>query len=172
MPLPGTSLSEGERKKRWLKLPRNARIAIRRMHNEWGHRPKSVLKEILKAGKAPKEYIDAADDLRCDACEVTAHNPPTAKSAPPKPYLFNYEVGVDVLDLHDYEGKSHLMLNIVDQGTNFQIVWYLCPGAGVPSSRLCAQSFMQAWVSWAGWPQNAVTDRGLHNRGVHTRYIY
>ena len=85
--------------------------------------------------------------------------------------MFNHEVGVDVLDLHDYEGKSHLFLNIVDQGTNFQIVWYLCPGAGVPSSRLCAQAFMQAWVSWAGWPKNVVTDRGLHNRGLFSKLL-
>ena len=83
------------------------------------------------------------------------------KSAPPKPYVFNHEVGVDVLDLHDADGDSHLFLNIVGQGTNFQIVWYLCPGAGVPSSRLCLQAFMQAWVSWAGWPTSIVTDKGI-----------
>ena len=94
-------------------------MAIRRLHNEWGHKPKSVIKAILKASKAPKEYIDAVGDLRCDACEVTAHNPQTRKSAPPKPYVFNHEVGVDVLDLHDYQGNGHLFLNIVDQGTSF-----------------------------------------------------
>ena len=43
---------EAERKRKWLKLPRNARIAIRRLHNEWGHKPKGVLKAILKASNA------------------------------------------------------------------------------------------------------------------------
>ena len=85
LPLPGTPISEADRKREWLKLPRNARLATRRMHNEWGHKPKSVLKAILKASKAPKEYIDAVDDLRCEACEITSTNPQTKKSAPPKP---------------------------------------------------------------------------------------
>ena len=127
LPLPGMPVGELERKRKWFKLPRNARLAIRRMHNEWGHKPKSVLKAILKAAKAPKEYVDAVDHLRCEACDATATNPQTKRTAPPKPYVFNHEVGVDVLDLHDADGNSHLFLNIVDQGTNFQIVWYLCP---------------------------------------------
>ena len=85
--------------------------------------------------------------------------------------MFNHEVGVDVLDLHDFEGKRHLYLNIVCQRTSFQIVWYLCPGSGAPSSRLSAQAFMQAWVSWAGWPKHIVTDRGLHNRGLFAKAL-
>ena len=138
-------------------------MAIRKLHNEWGHKPKGVLKAILKASKAPKEYVDAVDKLRCDSCEVTARNPHTSKSAAPKPYIFNLEVGIDVLELHDFEGKNHLLLNIICQGTNFQIVWHLAQADGVPSSRLCAQAFLLGWVSWAGWPKNVVTDRGLHN---------
>ena len=144
LPLPGMPIGEANRKRKWLKLPRNARLAIRRMHNEWGHKPKSVVKAILKAAQAPKEYVDAVDNLRCEACDATAPNPQTKKSAPPKPYVFNHDVGVDLLDLHDADGNSHLFLNIVCQGTNFQIVWYLCPRAGVASSRLCVQAFMQA----------------------------
>ena len=165
LPLPGQPRDEVERKRKWLKLPRRARAAIRKMHREWGHASKSVLKNILKIAKAPKEYIDAADHLRCEQCELTKRNPQTAKSAPPKPYVFNHEVGIDVLDLHDYEGNCHLFLNIVDQGTNFQTVVHLLQGTGVPPSKVCADAFMLHWVSWAGWPKHVVVDRGLHNRG-------
>ena len=51
LPLPGSPIGEQERRKKWLKLPRNSRIAIRKLHNEWGHKPKGVLKAILKASK-------------------------------------------------------------------------------------------------------------------------
>ena len=85
--------------------------------------------------------------------------------------MFSHEVGVDVLELHDYDGKGYLLLSIVDQGTNFQIVWLLCQGSGVPSSRLCAQAFLEGWVSWAGWPKHVVTDRGLRNRGLVAKML-
>ena len=36
LPLPGMPVDEGERKRRWLKLPRNAGLAIRGMRSKWG----------------------------------------------------------------------------------------------------------------------------------------
>ena len=39
IPLPGTPQSESDRKARWLKLPRNARVAIRKLHHEFGYKP-------------------------------------------------------------------------------------------------------------------------------------
>ena len=95
----------------------------------------------------------------------------TKKVGPPKPYVFNHEVGVDVLELHDADEKCHLFLNIVDQGTNFQIVVHLLEGEGTPKSSHCAKAFMSAWVSWAGWPKNVVVDRGLHNRGAFAKLL-
>ena len=74
---------------------------------------------------------------------------------------------------YDYSGDPHLFLNMVCQGTFFQIVWHLAQAAGVPSSRLCTQAFLQGWVSWAGRPKLVGSDRGLHNRGVffHARLV-
>jgi len=91
------------------------------MHREWGHMPKTVLKQILKTSKAPPEFVEAVENMRCDPCIISAKPAQTSKVGPPKPYVFNHEVGVDVFDLHDCEGKSHLFLKILDQGTNFQI---------------------------------------------------
>ena len=64
-----------------------------------------------------------------------------------------------------------MFLNIVDQGTNFQVVVHLLQGTGVPSSKVCADAFMLHWVSWAGWPKEVVVDRGLHNRGRFARML-
>ena len=62
-------------------------------------------------------------------------------------------------------------LNIVCQGTDFQMVVFLKKGHGTPSSKLCAEKFMTHWVSWAGWPTEVKVDRGLHNRGYFARML-
>ena len=172
IPVPGVPNDERERRKAWLNLPKKARVAIRRMHEEWGHMPVQVMIQILKLAKSPKEYIDAAMKLKCKACDMTKPNPIRSKaSAPHLNYAFNHTLGIDVFDLHDYDGVCWLFLNIVCMGTDFQIVCFLCKGPGSPSSKLCGHTFMMQWVSWAGWPKQVVVDRGTHNRGYFSRML-
>jgi len=141
------------------------------MHSEWGHLPNKALKTILKMSKSSKELLDAVDHPRCEHCVISAKLTQTAKVGPPKPYIFNHEVGIDVVDIHDVQGNPFQFLNIVCQGTNFQIFVYLREGIGVPKSQLCVEAFQLAWTSWAGWPRHVVTDRGLHNRGKFSRKL-
>ena len=55
MPLPGRTVEEADRKRKWLVLPRPARAATQRMHNNFGHKLKGPLIELLKASNAPQE---------------------------------------------------------------------------------------------------------------------
>ena len=84
IPLPGNPRNEAARKQAWLKLPRRARIAIRRLHRNFRHIPKNALIQMLRAAKCPKEYIEAAKMHRCDVCEQTKPNQPTHKVARPE----------------------------------------------------------------------------------------
>ena len=59
------------------------------------------------------EVIKAVDHLRCEHCVAEANPTQTTKVGPPKPYVFNHEVGVDVLEMHDVNEKCNLFLNIV-----------------------------------------------------------
>ena len=80
IPLPGVPENERERLKAWLALPKKARVAIRRMHQEWGpHMPNSAMIEILKLATAPKEYIKAAQTFRCKSCDITCNPKQTSK---------------------------------------------------------------------------------------------
>ena len=98
MPLPGRTESEAERKKKWLAIPRPARAAIRRMHNQFVHKLNEPLFEILKASNAPAEYLEAAKYLRCADCDRKKILPTqTTKVSMPPPYEFNHTLGVDVL---------------------------------------------------------------------------
>ena len=113
IPLPGNPQSEQQRKKVWLNLPRRARIAIRRLHRNFKHLPKTALVQMLRAAKVPKDYIDAAKSHRCDVCEATKPPRRTNKVSRPKPYVFNYEVGIDVLEVKDSTGIFLDILNVV-----------------------------------------------------------
>ena len=101
IPLPGSTVNEKERQKNWLKLPRKGRAAVRRMHATFGHCPKGPFLEILKASRAPSEYIEAAKHMRCNSCEYTDALPKRSnKVSLPRPYIFNHTVGIDINFTH------------------------------------------------------------------------
>jgi hypothetical protein len=135
MPLPGIPKDEADRKKMWLKLPRAARAAIRRLHNMFGHKPKEPLIELMKAARCPEDYIKAARFFRCPDCDRTKHLPyQTSKASLPPPYEFNHSIGIDINYLADADGETHMFFNIVDLGTGFQLEILLRQGHGTPSS--------------------------------------
>ena len=65
MPLPDHPESEKERRASWLRLPRRARVAIRRLHRNLRHLPKEALVQMLRAARAPQDFSDAAKTFRC-----------------------------------------------------------------------------------------------------------
>ena len=168
IPLPGNPQGEQARKKIWLSLPRRARITIRRLHRNFKHLPRNALVQMLRAAKAPKDFIEAAKSHRCDVCEATRPPVRTNKVARPKPYIFNHEIGVDVLEVKDAAGTFYDLLNVVDYGTTFQQAFIVREGStnGVPSSSSCLDAFVRGWSRPFGWPKFLAADRGMHNRGV------
>ena len=64
-----------------------------------------------------------------------------------------------------------MLMNMVDIGTSLQIEAVLRLGHGTPSSLQCLGAFMQYWVSWAGYPDELVADRGLNNRGTFVKEL-
>ena len=171
IPLPGNPVSEQKRKAIWLSLPRRARIAIRRLHRNFRHLPKNALVQMLRASKVPKSFIDAAKAHRCDVCDSTKPPPRLNKTSRPKPYIFNHEVGVDVLEIKDAAGTFYDILNVVDYGTTFEQAFIVRAGEnhGVPSSKSCLDAFVKGWTRPFGWPKFVAADRGTHNRGVFSQ---
>ena len=105
---------------------------------------------MLRASKADKTYIEAAKTYRCDTCEQTKRKPRTHKVSMPKPYEFNHEVGMDVVDIKDAAGKHFDILNAVDYGTTFQQAWIVRESDihGSPSSSSCLK--LSSMVGRAG----------------------
>ena len=65
--LPGLLLEESERRAKWRAVPQRIRVAIRRLHRQFGHCPKKVLINLLRTAKIDKAYVDAARFHRCQA---------------------------------------------------------------------------------------------------------
>ena len=81
-------------------------------------------------------------------------------------YTFGEEVGLDIFEIKDAAGDRYQVLHCVCSGTTFQVASALGRSAGVPSSRLCLDTFLKMWTTWAGIPKFLVVDRGTHNRGA------
>ena len=115
-------VDEAERKRAWIALPLRVRTAIRRMHRQFGHPSSTVLVQILRAARAPPEYIHACRHVRCDASEDNKPKYQSTKVALPKDNFFGWNLGIDVLDIKDVADEPSLCLNILDLGTTFQQV--------------------------------------------------
>ena len=148
IPLPGNPQTERQWKTKLLALPRRAQIAIRRLHRNFRHMPNNALVQVLQAAHAPKDYIDAAKLHRCTACEEVKPIPNTHKAAPPKPYEFNPELGLDVFEIKDANGTTLDILNCVICGTTFEqgLIVQEAQTNGDPSSFSCLRKFAQGWV--------------------------
>ena len=148
-------------------------MALRRLHRNFKHLPKNAMIQMLRASRAPKIYIDAARAYRCSTCEATKPKPPTHKVSAPKPYGFNLEVGIDVIDVKDAAGTFFDILNCVDYGTTFQQAFIVREANvhGTPSSSKCLDAFTKGWARPFGWPESVAVDRGTHNRGVFNRTL-
>ena len=169
IPLPNLPKNEHERRGQWLKLPRATRIAVRKLHRQFGHIPNRVLIQILRASNAKADFIQAARTLRCEGCDAVHPKPQTQKVALPRSLSFNDSVGVDIFEVKDANGERYSVFSMVDQGTCFHQATVVKVGGSQATSRECLKIFQSSWMSWAGPPREVVSDRGLHNRGEFSK---
>ena len=165
MSFPGVPDTEQARRKAWLKIPRVARAAIRRLHVALGHQPKAVMLQILKGRKSAAELIEGCKAFKCPDCSEIENSSKVAKTKAPSMYSFNHEVVCDVWFIHDMDRTPFGILSFTCNGTAFQVSVIVMEGTGVPNSGKCFEKFESRWASWAGFPHIFTTDRGLHNRG-------
>ena len=171
IPLPNLPKDERERREQWLQLPRATRIAVRRLHRQFGHVPNRVLVQILRASGAKPDYIKAARTLRCEGCDSVQPKPQTQKVTLPRSLSFNDAVGVDIFEVKDANGERYSVFSMVDQGTCFHQATVVKVGGSQATSRECLKAFQSSWMSWAGPPREVVSDRGLHNRGEFSKEL-
>ena len=162
----GDPENEKVRRQQWLRLKREERIGIRRLHVMTSHATKPQLQRMLRHANAPAEVVKGVKYFRCSACEskMEEARPPITKV--PNPYTFNHIVGLDAFELKDCSEARYHVLHCVCHGSTFQVAEVLGEAKGVPPSHLCLQAFLRMWVNWAGVPDRITVDRGTHNKGI------
>ena len=108
-------IKEAERRAGWRSLPQKVRIAIRRLHRQFGHVPQKVLLNLLRSARVSKQYIDAVKYFRCVECEESAPRRTGHKTSLPNRYEFNYALGVDVLEILDADGTKAQIQSVLDE---------------------------------------------------------
>ena len=86
--IPNLPITEAARRAGWRKLRQKVRIAMRRLHKQFGHVPQKVLLNLLRSARVSKEYIDAVKYFRCIECEETAPRRTDHKTSMPNRYEF------------------------------------------------------------------------------------
>ena len=88
---------------------------------------------VPKGADADKVIVDAVAHFRCDSCESIA---PPGKVSPvkaPSNFMFNYEVLLDLFDVHDDNRNVSVFLNIICNGTTYQVACHVREGNGLPT---------------------------------------
>ena len=155
-----------QRREAWLKLPREARGSLKRLHVMIGHKPKAVMVQILRGAEAVSSLIEGTKLFRCEVCDSNADTARKSAVAEPHPYVVNRELLVDVFFNRDMEGSTYGWLSIICNGTAFHLASLVMIGHGQLLSSKCFAKFESVWCRWAGYPKLLASDRGLHNRGA------
>ena len=137
-------------------LDSKIKAGVRLAHRGLGHPANETFIRMLRLGGAPAEAISYARVWKCPTCErckAPAHQRAAHTHTAER---FNEQVGVDVIIVHDSEGKKYPALNIVDMASRYQTVVLL----DKVGSEQVARAFAQHWVRWAGAPEVVQHDQG------------
>ena len=151
---------EQTREARWQNLPRELKLAIKRIHINLGHASVPAMLKALRISRASETAIKAVRLFRCPDCPRLQEPKLPRPSKLPVAEDFNVQLRLDVLEVKDADNKSWSFLNILCQGTTYQICTLLGETHKNPTGRQVVEAFTSGWLQWAGFPERGVmTDR-------------
>jgi len=139
-------------------------------HDNCGHPTNRDFARMIKLGNGKPEIARwVAQHFKCDDCQ--AHRPPKAKrpSAVPRSYRFNHVVGIDLVELVDFEGKKQFWLNSICWGVNQQQVTPVL--GGNKTAENVWNTFVDQWIRVYGLPDVVVCDPGGEFEGYFAEQL-
>ena len=85
-------VTEQERKRKWLGISRNQRLAIRRLHHMTGHASNEAMMRMLRSAGSSPAVVSARRHFRCQVCRDQQQPPAPRPVAEPPAYRFNFQV--------------------------------------------------------------------------------
>ena len=148
---------EEERLRKWQALPRELKLAVRRIHVNLGHADVQTMLRCLRMSKASDTAVKATRLFRCEDCPRMHEHPKEPRpSKVPAVHDFNVQIGLDVFSESDAQGHQWSWLNILCQGTTFQVCALLPDTNQNPTGACLLEAFNSHWCSWAGFPERGI----------------
>lgn len=154
---------EEERQRKWQALPRELKLALQRIHINLGHARLPDMLRALRVSRASEVALKACRLFRCKECPRLLEPKHPRPSRLPQVGEFNVVVGLDVLSEKDSNGDEWTWLNVVDEGTGFQVCCLLSETFKNPNSSEIIRAFEVGWCGWAGMPEKGlIVDRAKY----------
>ena len=137
-------------------IPKGVRQAVKRLHENTGHRSPARLARALLVCGAPTEAVIAAKQLDCDVCRER-RQPKTRKPASlPAPRDVGEQVHIDLVVIEDGLRRGHCVVHVVDSVSRFQAAAVIDD----KSSASVCRFLLQHWMPLMGVPRVVVADQG------------
>ncbi|CAE7255667.1 RE1 [Symbiodinium sp. CCMP2592] len=140
---------------------RKIMVMLRRCHENLGHPSVARMTMLLKAAHASEKVLKLAKGLTCETCQELSKPKSHNVSKVRRAVEFNQQLCVDTFEMDVRDSKLHF-LNIVDEGTGFQMVIPLWKGMQAKKVRNC---YRKGWKRWAGPPVRLFCDGGKEFEG-------
>ena len=132
------------------------RQAVRRLHENTGHRSNRRLARALVVAGAPPEVVKAARFLKCSVCAERKGPKARRPTSLPVPKDTSDQVHIDIFEAEDVNGVRFYVGHCIDQATRFQMAEVL-PNK---SSESVINFLKTRWFPIFGPPRVLVADQG------------
>ena len=148
--------------------PSKSEVAkIYKLHKNLGHPELSSFLRFLRAGRVREDVLKwVRSSFRCATCESLQVPKAPRPAVVPRCYAPGVAVGIDLFFIPDIRNqKSIPVLNVVDLGTNYQMIEMLENKDPLHIWR----TFWRVWARTFGLPQFVAIDEGREFRGGFSR---
>ena len=159
---------ERERRRAEAAVTEDDKKKVAKMHVNLGHPEKSSFMRFLRAGRIRDEVLKwVSKEFRCEQCESQVLPKAPRPAVVPKCYKPGVAVGLDLFYIPDVMNqKSIPILNVVDLGTNYQVIEML----ENKEPRTVWAAFWKTWCRVFGMPEHISIDEGREFRGLFSKW--
>ena len=139
-----------------LRVPGAVKTAIRRLHENTGHRSNLRLARALAISGAPPMVVHAAKVHRCSICDEKRAPQARRPASLPTPKDAGDQANVDMIEIFDAAGNKFYAIHMIDYATRFQMAEVL-PNK---STTQVLSFIRKRWLPVFGAPRVLVADQG------------
>ena len=138
------------------KISQGVKQALRRLHENTGHRSPKRLARALQVAGAPPQVVHAARRFHCAVCNEQKAPKARRPASLPSPKDTGDQVHLDIFELFDIEERRFYVIHAIDATSRFQMAEALEHKSSENVERFMAQK----WLPILGPPRVIVADQG------------